>query len=431
GIVSELTIFVATDASVKFAVLKIKNQSGRARKLSATGYWEWVLGELRAKNLMHVITEIDSTSGALLARNPFNTDFANRVAFVDVQEKFRLLTADRTEFLGRNGTTSNPIGLRRVRLSGAAGVGLDPCAALQVPFELADEQEREIVFRIGLGRDSNDAQILIQRFRAPDAARKALEQVWNYWNRTLGAVRVETPDPAVNVLANGWLLYQTLASRLWARTGFYQSGGAFGFRDQIQDAMALIHSEPLLLREQLLRAAAHQFREGDVQHWWHPPMDRGVRTHFSDDFLWLPLATCRYVFALGDTGVLDEMIPFLEGRPVKPDEESYYDLPRRSVESGTLYEHCVRSINHGLKFGEHGLPLMGCGDWNDGMNLVGRHGQGESVWLAFFLYDVLNQFAELARRRGDDATVDKCTIEAGRLRGNIEEHGWDGAWYRR
>jgi cellobiose phosphorylase len=399
--------------------------------LSITGYWEWVLGELRPKSLLHVQTEVDPKTGALLARNPFNTEFAERIAFVDVSDSERSLTGDRKEFLGRNGSLSSPAALKRTRLSGKTGAGLDPCAAVQVTLDLPAGHQRETCFRLGVGRSVADLQTLIRRFRPAEASRGALEGVWQYWNRTLGAVQVETPDPSVNMMANGWLLYQTLSGRLWARTGFYQSGGAFGFRDQLQDVMALVHAEPALTREHLLRAAAHQFREGDVQHWWHPPNSRGVRTHCSDDYLWLPYATCRYIACVADTGVLDESIPFLEGRPLKPEEESYYDLPNRSEASASLYQHCVRAIERGLKFGQHGLPLMGCGDWNDGMNLVGKDGRGESVWLGFFLYDVLTQFAALARRRNDTAFAERCLAQAHQLQQNIEQHAWDGQWYRR
>ena len=431
GIASELTVYVAMDAPVKFAVLKLRNVSGRPRLLSVTGYWEWVLGELRHKNLLHVQTEVDPKTGALLARNPFNTEFTERIAFVDVSDSMRTFTGDRKEFLGRNGSLSNPAALRRTRLSGKVGAGLDPCAAMQVTIDLPAGQQRETSFRLGVGRSTTDVQTLISRFRPAEASRGALEGVWEYWKRTLGAVQVETPDPSVNVMANGWLLYQTLSGRLWARTGFYQSGGAYGFRDQLQDVMALVHAEPALTREHLLRAAAHQFREGDVQHWWHPPKSRGVRTHISDDYLWLPYATCRYVACVADTGVLDESIPYLEGRPLKPEEDSYYDLPNRSEASGTLYQHCVCAIERGLKFGQHGLPLMGGGDWNDGMNLVGHEGRGESVWLAFFLYDVLTRFAELARRRNDTVFAERCLAQAYQLQQNIEQHAWDGEWYRR
>jgi cellobiose phosphorylase len=431
GITSELWVYVAMDAPVKFSVLKLRNVSGRPRRLSVTGYMEWVLGDLRHKSLLHVQTEVDLRTGALLAINYYNIEFPDRIVFLDVNDATRTLTGDRKEFIGRNGSLSQPAAMKRQRLSGKVGAGLDPCGAVQVAFNLSDGEERETCFRLGVGRNAADVQILIRRFRRTDASRAALESVWAYWNRTLGAVNVDTPDPAVNVMANGWLLYQTLSCRLWGRTGFYQSGGAYGFRDQLQDVMALVHAEPALTRDHLLRAAARQFREGDVQHWWHPPSGRGVRTHCSDDYLWLPYVTCRYVSCLADTGILDEKISFLEARPVKPDEESYYDLPNRSEESATLYQHCVRAIERGLKFGEHGLPLMGCGDWNDGMNLVGKDGRGESVWLAFFLYDVLTQFAELARSRKDIAFADRCVTQAQQLQKNIEQHAWDGQWYRR
>ena len=431
GISSELLIYVAIDASVKFSVLKVRNTSGRPRRLSATGYVEWVLGDLQPKTAMHVITEIDAKSGALLARNAYNTEFPSRIAFFDVDEPTRSVSGDRSEFLGRNGALRNPAAMARSRLSGKVGAALDPCAAIQVPFELADGQEREIVFRLGVGRNAADAGNLVQRFRGPAAARGARDAVHAHWKRTLGTVQVETPDASLNVLANGWLLYQTIACRLWARSGYYQSGGAFGFRDQLQDTMALVHAEPALMREHLLRSAGRQFVEGDVQHWWHPPSGRGVRTRCSDDYLWLPLATARYVKATGDSGVLGESIQFLEGRPVNPGDDSYYDLPSRSAESATLYEHCMRAVVHGLRYGAHGLPLMGSGDWNDGMNLVGIKGAGESVWLGFFLCTVLKQFAEVAQLQGDASFAERCEAEAIKLRQNLEEHGWDGNWYRR
>jgi cellobiose phosphorylase len=431
GIVSELTVYVAPDAPVKFAALKLRNVSGRTRRVSVTGYWEWVFSDLRQNGVLHLQTEMDAGSGALLARNSYNTEFSEWIAFVDVDAQIRTYTGDRKEFLGRNGTMSDPAALRREHLSGRTGAGLDPCGAVQITLDLLDGQEQETCFRVGAGRGLAEVQALIQRFRGPKASRTALDGVRQYWKQTLDTVRVETPDTAVNLIANGWLFYQTLSCRLWGRTGFYQSGGAFGFRDQLQDVMALVHAEPNLTREHLLRAAAQQFREGDVLHWWHPPAGRGVRTHTSDDYLWLPYVTCRYVSVVGDYGVLDEKVSFLDGRLLKPEEESYYDLPKRSEESGTLYEHCVRAIEHGLRLGAHGLPLMGSCDWNDGMNLVGKEGKGESVWLAFFLYDVLMRFAKLARSRNDISFAERCQAHAELLQINVEEQSWDGQWYRR
>ena len=437
GIESELTVFVDVEAAIKFSQLRVRNRSGRSRKLSATGYVEWVLGDVPSKSAMHVSTEVDPQTGAILARNPYHPEFGDRMAFFDADGATLgqgvSVSGDRREFLGRNGSLRQPAAMRRVALSNRVGAGLDPCAAVQVPFELADGQERVVIFRLGSAgrRGKDDARTMVQNLRDPHTVPSALQTVQAHWQQTLGAVQVRTPDAALNLLANGWLLYQTLACRLWARTGFYQSGGAFGFRDQLQDAMALVHAAPELLREHLLRCAARQFREGDVQHWWHPPQGRGVRTQCSDDYLWLVQATCRYVQATGDTGVLQESTPFLEGRALHPEEDSYYDLPSVTEERATLYEHCVRAIRHGLRKGVHGLPLMGSGDWNDGMNLVGFKGQGESIWLAFFLFDTLQKFSPLARATGGEAFADACLAEAELLRQAIDQHGWDGAWYRR
>ncbi len=431
GISSEFCIHTAIDAPVKFVSIKLKNNSGRSRKLSVSGYLELVLGDMRTKTGMHVVTEVDPRSGALFARNAYSNEFAQRVSFFDVDESGRTISGDRAEFIGRNGSLKNPAAMSRRKLSGKVGAGLDPCAAIQIVVELASGQEREIIFRVGSGRDNADATQVVQRFRGAQARSDSYEKLCQYWKHTLGTVNVQTPDQAINMLANGWLLYQTIGCRLWARSGYYQSGGAFGFRDQLQDCMALVHAEPRLLREQLLLCASRQFGEGDVQHWWHPPGGRGVRTKCSDDYLWLPLATCRYVLCTGDTGVLDENIHFLSARLLNAGEESYYDLPTRSDEQATLYDHCVRAIKHGLTFGLHGLPLIGFGDWNDGMDRVGEKGEGESVWLAFFLYTVLQEFSAVADLCKDKGFAEQCLSEAANLQKNIEQNAWDGQWYRR
>ncbi|TDK67640.1 cyclic beta 1-2 glucan synthetase [Sapientia aquatica] len=432
GIVSTLTVYVALDASIKYSVLQLQNTSSVARKLTATGYVEWVLGDLRSKSAMHIITEFDPISGAILARNPYNTDFCNRVAFFDVNSTLKKITCDRDEFIGRNQSLQRPAAMENAKLSGKIGSNFDPCAVIQVACDLAPGEERQFTFILGMANtDQVNISNLVERYGGETNSSTALEQVKHYWNNTLGKVTVTTPDQSINFLTNGWLLYQTIACRLWARSGYYQSGGAFGFRDQLQDCMALIHCQPALVRQQVLLHAAHQFVEGDVQHWWHPPSNRGVRTNCSDDFLWLPLAVQRYVMSSHDYGVLDEIVPFLEGRKVSPEEDSYYDTPTVSGKSATLYEHCKLAIEHGLRFGSHSLSLMGSCDWNDGMDKVGNQGKGESVWLSFFLYDILVNFKLISEQHNDGEFALRCQTEGDLLRAHIDQHAWDGAWYRR
>jgi cyclic beta-1,2-glucan synthetase len=428
---SELTTFVAAEDPVKFFVLKLKNLSNQHRTLSVFAAVELVLGNSRSKHGMHITTELESLTGAIFARNRYNSEFPDTVVFFDSSETSRDFTGDQIEFLGRNGDPSHPAAMRARRLSGRLGAGLDPIIAMRVQVELAAETERKIVFVLGAGNDHAEALALTQRYRSTEGAQFALEQVWRFWEKNLGVLHAETPDASLNVLMNGWLPYQVLSCRMWGRSGFYQSGGAFGFRDQLQDCLALMHQMPDLARQHLIRCAERQFIEGDVQHWWHPPNGRGVRTSCSDDYLWLPYAVCKYVLFTGDMGILDQRISFLTSRRLRENEESYYDLPCRSDQFESLYEHCTRAIANGLKFGEHNLPLMGNGDWNDGMNRVGNRGKGESVWLGFFLHDVLIQFFTIAVRRGDDAFSERCLSAASQLEAQLESHGWDGNWYRR
>ncbi|HEY8937358.1 MAG TPA: glucoamylase family protein, partial [Cyclobacteriaceae bacterium] len=431
GITSNTSVYVDTESPIKFIVITITNKSGRQRRLSATGYVEWILGDLRSKSAMHIVTELDAVSGAIVARNQYNTSFHNYVSFFDVDESNYSYTTDRLEFIGRNGNLKNPDAMRRVKLSGKSGAGFDSCAAIQVPFELAHGKERKIVFKMGAGRDIQEVITTLELFQEKHDVSDALDDVKKFWSATLGTVQVETPDQSVNILANGWLLYQVISCRLWGRSGLYQSGGAYGFRDQLQDVIALMHAQPHLAKKQILACASRQFSEGDVQHWWHPPQGRGVRTACSDDFLWLPFVTSRYVTLTGDLELLDELTPYIQGRPLNPHEESYYDMPVTTDKKATLYNHCKQAILHGLRYGAHGLPLMGAGDWNDGMNMVGIEGKGESVWLAFFFYDVLIRFSKIAALQGDASFVLKCEKHAKQLKKNINQHAWDGDWYLR
>ena len=431
GICTETFVYVAPEAPLKFIAVTLRNQSGRPRRLSLTGYVEWVLGESRQRNAMHIVTKLDPQTGAIFASNAFGQDSSSTVAFLQCSHPQRTITSRRTEFLGRNGSPAAPASMAGKELSNRVGSGVDPCAAIQAYIDIPPGEQAQVVFVLGAADSEHQARALLSQHGNVDGARRVLEEVWEFWKRTLGGVYVETPDASVNLLVNNWLLYQTLACRLWGRSGFYQSGGAYGFRDQLQDSLSLLYECPWLTRQQLVLSSSRQFQNGDVQHWWHPPSGRGVRTRISDDYLWLPYAVCRYVAVTGDTGILDEQAAFLEAPPLEPGEESRYGLPRVSDRRGTLWEHCVRAIDRGLRYGAHGLPLMGSGDWNDGMNRVGPAGSGESVWLAFFLYDVLTSFAKLAERRGDKAYAEKCQVEARGLSERIDANAWDGGWYLR
>ncbi|HEV3025068.1 MAG TPA: glucoamylase family protein, partial [Pirellulales bacterium] len=431
GLAQELLLFVPREDPIKVMRLRVRNAGNQPRRLSATFYAEWVLGGVRDLTHMHVQTENDPETRALLARNVFNPSFPAAVAFADVNVPTRTVTADRTEFLGRNGRLSSPAALGRQGLSGRVGAGLDPCAALQVKWELRPGEEKEIVFLLGQAGTAGEVRTLIRRYREPRRVQTALTEVKDFWERTLTTVQVRTPDAGMDLLLNRWLLYQVLSCRMWARSAFYQSGGAYGFRDQLQDVMALVYAAPQEARAQIVRASGRQFVEGDVQHWWHPPEGRGVRTHFSDDLLWLPFVVCHYVAVTGDATVLQEYVPFLRAPLVDPTKEDQYGLPEVTGETAPVYEHCRSALDMGFTQGSHGLPLMGCGDWNDGMNRVGAGGKCESVWVAWFLIDILKQVAKLADAYGDPERAARCVEQAEQLRAAIEKEAWDGRWYRR
>ena len=431
AIASHLTMGLAEDAMVKISILRLTNRDTRPRSLRLTSYVEWTLGFLREHTRFLVRTEFEAGSGAIIAQNSFNPQFANWMAFSAISEKVTGFTADRREFLGRNGSGANPAGLSAAALLGATGAGTDPCAALQCSVHLAPGESREIAIVLGAAADPAEARRLLERYRNRDQASSAAVRTVESWEERLSRVQVHTPDPGFDAMLNRWVLYQALACRMWGRTALYQSSGAYGFRDQLQDVMAFVYAEPGIAREHILRAAGRQFVEGDVQHWWHAETGRGVRTRFSDDLAWLPFVVSHYIRVTGDTGLLDVPVPYLTMRALEPAEHEVYDIPQVSVETGSIYDHCLRALRRASTEGEHGLPLIGIGDWNDGMNRVGVEGKGESVWLGWFLTMTLRGFVPYAEARGDTATAVELEGKAKVYTAAVETSGWDGAWYRR
>ena len=430
-IAAELVQYVPLEDPIKISRLTLRNTSGRVRRLSVTAYTEWVLGSSRTASAAFVTTEIDAETGAMFARNRWSAAFGSRVAFADLRGRQTDWTGDRREFIGRNGTLEDPAALAGgAPLSNTVGAGLDPCSALRSAFVLPPHTRVEIVFFLGEAASVQDARNLIERYRTTDLD-AVLAEVGRHWDSVIGAVQVKTPDRAMDIMLNGWLLYQTLACRIWARSGFYQASGAYGFRDQLQDGMALTAALPEMTREHLLRAAGRQFIEGDVQHWWLPHSGQGIRTRISDDRGWLAYAVANYVRATADVAVLEATVPFLEGQFLQAEEHDSFFQPSVSDEIGSLFEHCARGLDASLQVGGHGLPLMGTGDWNDGMNRVGELGRGESVWLGWLLYVALSEFAPYADARGETARAATWRNHARELQAALEREAWDGDWYRR
>jgi cyclic beta-1,2-glucan synthetase len=433
GIVSLLTMGMAPDDAVKLSVLRITNRSPEARRIGVTAYVEWTLGVLREHTQHQIRTEYDPRHEAILAQNTFDPTFGEWSAFLAMTERLTGYTADRREFLGRNGFVGAPAALMdssRPTLSGSTGTR-DPCAALQCVLEIAPGDTREVVVVLGGARTEALARDALARYRNVSRANAAVDQAVQGWAQRLSVIGVRTPEPSFDAMVNRWTLYQALACRMWGRTAVYQSSGAYGFRDQLQDVMAFVYAEPALAREHILRAASRQFEEGDVQHWWHPESGRGVRTRFSDDLAWLPYVTEHYVRVTGDQSILDEAVPYLTMRPLRPEEHETYELPTVSEKTDTLYQHCLLALRKACTKGEHGLPLIGIGDWNDGMNRVGVEGKGETVWLAWFLVTALRGFIPLVEKRGETELAGELVLLANDYVAAVESQAWDGAWYRR
>jgi cyclic beta-1,2-glucan synthetase len=431
GIGSLLTQFVHTSLSVKISKLFLVNNSNEIRELSITSYIEWVLGFSRSQTYPYLLTELNEITGAIFCSNPLSLEFGSRISFATFLEGNDSFTGNRKEFLGRNGSPERPYALLAEQdLSGKLGAGLDPCSAIQKNIVLQPGEKINIIFILGQAEDRKQAQDIIKNINFKSVESEFIA-VRNEWDKILNKIQVETPDQSFNIMINRWLLYQNTTCRLWARSAFYQSGGAFGFRDQLQDSMAMIWTRPDLTKAQIILASSRQFLEGDVQHWWQVPTGRGVRTHISDDLLWLPYVVLYYLKITDDISILEFQTPFINGPLLPIEKEDDYYTPEISDEKVTIYEHCARAIDHSLTVGVHGLPLMGGGDWNDGMNRVGHEGKGESVWLAWFLLANLSEFSNFAKKRGEISRFEKWTQYIIDLKKAIETDGWDGGWYRR
>jgi cyclic beta-1,2-glucan synthetase len=457
GLKQEMTVFVPLEDPVKVIALRLLNKTDKRRSLSVTYYAEWVLGVQREANSPFVVTEWDDSTHSLFARNTYQETFRDATAFIHVSPHAEISaisansaeynaaapaiisslpldlswTADRQEFLGRNGILESPAAMSQQRLSGTTGPLYNPCGSVQFKLTIAPGCEQKAYILLGCEASREAAAKLADKYDQSGICEQAFEQVREFWDGVLDQISVSTPSPELDVLLNNWLLYQVLGCRMWARTAFYQAGGAYGFRDQLQDSLALLHSRPDLTRAQIVLHAAHQYEEGDVQHWWHEETNRGIRTRYSDDLLWLSYTVARYVKHTGDDGLLDEVVPFLHSEPLREEEHERYEPTVVSPISGTVFEHCLLALDHSLNFGEHGLPLIGSGDWNDGLNRVGEAGRGESVWLGWFLSDVLSQFTDLCEQRGDAERANRYGKVREMLAAALNEHAWDGEWYRR
>lgn len=427
----KMTVFTGERDAVKIYSLSLENASGMKRDLSLYFFVEWVMGVTRDVTAPYIVTDIARDGNMLTVRNPYNVEFKDRIAFISASEKLLSYSGDKMEFIGRTGSYAAPTGLLAQQLSNRVGAALDPCGAIQVGVELEPGETRQVVFILGEAENMDAALLLAQTYRRVPVSSVVYRHTTAMWKQLVEQIQVKTPDEGMNILLNGWLLYQVLSCRVRSRSAFYQSGGAFGFRDQLQDVMALLHAAPHIARAQILRSCSRQFIEGDVQHWWHHDSGKGVRTRISDDLLFLPYVTAAYIQATGDAGILEEEVSFIEDAPLEPHEMERFTIPRVSGQKASVYEHCLRAIHKGHNLGERGLILMGAGDWNDGMNRVGWNGKGESVWLSWFTYRVLLDFREICLLKNHTEKAAELEQQASQLIENIEKHCWDGDWYLR